>query len=154
MLSMATLFFSFFSRSGCVSYLLKISEVRMDLQIQAGVKGREIVVVEVKDTAANYGSGLVEVYATPAMVALMEKTCLRSVLPFLPEGHGTVGVKVNISHSKATPVGMQVVCESELIEVDRRRLVFEVVARDEGGEIGRGTHERFVIDTEKFMAKL
>ncbi len=126
----------------------------MDLQIQAGVKGREMLVVEAKDTAANYGSGLVEVYATPAMVALMEKTCLQSVLPFLPEGHGTVGVKVNISHSKATPVGVQVVCESELIEVDRRRLVFEVVARDEGGEIGRGTHERFVIDTEKFMAKL
>ncbi len=126
----------------------------MDLQIQAGVKGREMLVVEAKDTAANYGSGLVEVYATPAMVALMEKTCLQSVLPFLPEGHGTVGVKVNISHSKATPVGVQVVCESELIEVDRRRLVFEVVACDEGGEIGRGTHERFVIDTEKFMAKL
>lgn len=126
----------------------------MDIQLEPGVQGREELVVEQKDTAARYGSGLVEVYATPAMVALMEKTCLQSVLPFLPEGHGTVGVKVNISHSKATPVGMQVVCESELIEVDRRRLVFEVVARDEVGEIGKGTHERFVIDTEKFMAKL
>lgn len=126
----------------------------MDIQLEPGVQGREELIVEQKDTAARYGSGLVEVYATPAMVALMEKTCLQSVLPFLPEGHGTVGVKVNISHSKATPVGMQVVCESDLIEVDRRRLVFEVVARDEVGEIGRGIHERFVIDTEKFMAKL
>ena len=126
----------------------------MSIQISTGLKGREALIVTVEDTAAKYGSGLVEVYATPAMVALMEKTCLQSVLPFLPEGYGTVGVKVSISHSKATPVGMQVVCESELVEVDRRRLVFEVVARDECGEIGRGRHERFVIDTEKFMAKL
>ena len=94
-----------------------------------------------------------EVYATPAMVGLMEKTCLNSVLEFLPEGHGTVGVKIDIVHSKATPVGMEVVCESELVEVDRRRLVFQVVARDEEGEIGKGSHERFIIDTEKFMAK-
>ena len=126
----------------------------MDIQLEPGVQGQEKLIVEQKDTAARYGSGLVEVYATPAMVALMEKTCLQSVLPFLPEGHGTVGVKINISHSKATPVGMQVTCESELVEVDRRRLVFEVVARDEVAEIGRGTHERFVIDTKKFMAKL
>ncbi len=125
----------------------------MDMQIEPGVKGREVLTVKPEDTASNFGSGLVEVYATPAMVALMEKTCLNSVLSFLPEGCGTVGTKVNISHAKATPVGMQVICESELVEVDRRRLVFNLVARDEEGEIGRGTHERFVIDTEKFMAK-
>jgi predicted thioesterase len=111
-------------------------------------------VVAFEDTAARYGSGLVEVYATPAMVALMEKTCLTSVLPFLPEGHGTVGVKVDITHNKATPVGMKVTCESTLVEVDRRRLVFELLAYDEKGEIGRGRHERFVIDTRKFMEKL
>jgi fluoroacetyl-CoA thioesterase len=126
----------------------------MEIQIPVGIKGKEELVVRFEDTAACYGSGLVEVYATPAMVALMEKTCLRSVLPYLPEGHGTVGIKVDISHSKATPVGMQVVCESTLIAVDRRRLVFELVARDEKGEIGRGRHERFVIDTQKFMEKL
>lgn len=126
----------------------------MELQIEPGVKGKEELVVTAGDTAARYGSGLVEVYATPAMVALMEKTCLNSVLAALPPGYGTVGVKVDITHSKATPVGMRVVCESELVEVDRRRLVFEVVARDEDGEIGRGRHERFVIDTKKFMAKL
>ncbi len=125
----------------------------MDIQIEPGVKGQEVLTVKHEDTASNFGSGLVEVYATPAMVALMEKTCLNSVLSFLPKGCGTVGTKVNISHGKATPVGMQVTCESELVEVDRRRLVFNLVARDEEGEIGRGTHERFVIDTEKFMAK-
>lgn len=126
----------------------------MELQIPAGVKGKEELMVSYEETAAKYGSGLVEVYATPAMVALMEKTCLRSVLPYLPEGHGTVGIKIDISHSKATPVGMKVVCESTLVEIDRRRLLFEVVASDEKGEIGRGRHERFVIDTKKFMEKL
>ena len=126
----------------------------MELQIPAEVKGKQELVVTLDDTAAKYGSGLVEVYATPAMVALMEKTCLQSVLPLLPLGHGTVGIKIDVSHSRATPVGMKVTCESTLIEVDRRRLVFEVLATDEKGEIGRGRHERFVIDTAKFMEKL
>jgi len=126
----------------------------MERQIPQGVQGKETLSVTYEDTAACYGSGLVEVFATPAMVALMEKTCLNSVLPYLPEGSGTVGVKVDIVHSRATPVGMDVTCESKLLEVDRRRLVFEVVARDEKGEIGSGHHERFVIDTRKFMEKL
>ena len=126
----------------------------MEIQIPTGVKGKEELVVAYEDTAARYGSGLVEVYATPAMVALMEKTCLNSVLSYLPEGYGTVGVKVDIVHSKATPIGMKVTCESTLLEVDRRRLVFELVARDEKGEIGKGRHERFIIDTRKFMEKL
>jgi predicted thioesterase len=126
----------------------------MDIQIPLGVQGKEELVVTQQDTAARYGSGLVEVYATPAMIALMEKTCLNSVLSYLPEGYGTVGVKVDVVHSKATPVGMRVTCESTLLEVDRRRLVFELVARDERGEIGKGQHERFVIDTKKFMEKL
>ena len=126
----------------------------MDIQIPLGVQGKEELVVTQQDTAARYGSGLVEVYATPAMIALMEKTCLNSVLSYLPEGYGTVEVKVDVVHSKATPVGMRVTCESTLLEVDRRRLVFELVARDERGEIGKGQHERFVIDTKKFMEKL
>jgi fluoroacetyl-CoA thioesterase len=126
----------------------------MEIQIPMGVKGKEELVVAYEDTAARYGSGLVEVYATPAMVALMEKTCLNSVLSYLPEGYGTVGVKVDIVHSKATPIGMKVTCESTLLEVDRRRLVFELVAQDEKGVIGKGRHERFIIDTRKFMEKL
>jgi Predicted thioesterase len=126
----------------------------MDIQIPVGIKGKEEAVVAAETTAVYYGSGLVEVYATPAMVALMEKTCLTSVLPCLPEGFGTVGVKVDIVHTRATPVGMKVTCESTLVAVDRRRLVFEVVACDEKGEIGRGRHERFLIETGKFMEKL
>jgi predicted thioesterase len=126
----------------------------MEIQIPTGVKGKEELMVTFETTAARYGSGLVEVYATPAFVALMEQTCLTSVLPYLPEGFGTVGIKVELTHSKATPVGMKVTCESTLVEVDRRRLVFECVGHDEKGEIGRGRHERFIIDTKKFMEKL
>ena len=105
-------------------------------------------------TAARIGSGLVEVFATPMMIALIEQTCLESVLPYLEEGQGTVGTLVNVTHSAATPVGMRVWCDSELVEVDRRRLVFAVKAYDECGPIGEGTHERFIIDSAKFQAKI
>ena len=105
-------------------------------------------------SAARVGSGLVDVFATPMMVALIEQTCLESVLPHLDEGQGTVGTLVNVSHVSATPIGMRVWCESELTEVDRRRLVFKVKAYDEAGLIGEGTHERFVIDSARFMEKL
>lgn len=105
-------------------------------------------------TAARIGSGLVEVFATPMMIALVEQACLESVLPYLDEGQGTVGTLVNVTHSAATPVGMRVWCDSELVEVDRRRLVFSVKAFDECGLIGEGRHERFVIDSAKFQAKI
>ncbi|WP_028579864.1 thioesterase family protein [Desulfogranum japonicum] len=125
----------------------------MEFEIPVGQEGVQELMVKYEDTAANYGSGLVEVYATPAMVALMEKTCLMSVLQYLPDGYGTVGTKVDIVHTKATPVGMRVVCRSRLVKIDRRKLVFEVEAEDEAGVIGRGHHERFIIDTDQFMAK-
>ena len=105
-------------------------------------------------SAARVGSGLVDVFATPMLVALVEQTCYESVLPFLGEGEGTVGTLVNVSHTSATPIGKRVWCDSELVEVDRRRLVFRVKAFDEAGPIGEGTHERFVIDMERFMEKL
>lgn len=122
--------------------------------IETGIKGHKEQIVTPAMSAARVGSGLVEVFATPMMVALIEQTCLESVLPYLEEGQGTVGTLVNVSHVSATPVGMRVWCESELIEVDRRRLVFSVKAYDERGLIGEGTHERFVIDTQKFMEKI
>jgi len=104
-------------------------------------------------TARNVGSGTVAVLATPMMIALMEKTCLQSVRPYLEEGQDTVGTRVDVTHSAATPVGMTVRCESELVEIDRRRLVFRVTARDDAGIVGEGMHERFIIDIEKFQAK-
>ena len=122
--------------------------------IEKGIKGRREQTVTPEMSAARVGSGLVDVFATPMLVALIEQTCYESVLPHLEEGQGTVGTLVNISHVSATPVGKRVWCESELVEVDRRRLVFSVKAYDDCGLIGEGIHERFVIDTAKFMDKL
>ena len=122
--------------------------------IETGIKGHKEQTVTPAMSAARVGSGLVDVFATPMLVALVEQTCYESVLPHLEVGQGTVGTLVNISHVSATPIGKRVWCDSELTEVDRRRLVFSVKAYDEAGLIGEGTHERFVIDTEKFMAKI
>ena len=121
--------------------------------LSIGIKGQAEVLVTEDLTAREVGSGTVAVFATPMMVALMERTCLQSVRPFLEEGQDTVGTRVDVTHSAATPVGMTVRCESELVEIDRRRLVFHVVARDDAGVVGEGTHERFVIDIRKFVAK-
>jgi predicted thioesterase len=118
-----------------------------------GIKNRLESVSTEERSAEALGSGNVPVYATIMMIGLMEKTCLDSVLPFLEPGQDTVGVHVNVSHCKATPVGMKVWCESELVEIDRRRLVFRVAAYDERGLIGEGTHERFIIDKERFLSK-
>ena len=122
--------------------------------IQTGIKGRLEQTVTPEMSAARVGSGLVDVFATPMMVALIEQTCYESVLPYLDEGQGTVGTLVNVAHTAATPIGMRVWCESELVEVDRRRLVFKVKAFDECGPIGEGSHERFIIDTAKFFEKV
>ncbi|WP_461207622.1 thioesterase family protein [Clostridium sp. DL1XJH146] len=126
----------------------------MEINLQTGIEGKEQILVEYKDTAANVGSGLVEVFATPSMIALMENTAQKSVASLLPEGIATVGTTINIKHIKATPIGMSVVCNTKLIEIDNRRLVFAVEAFDEIGKIGGGIHERFIIDIEKFMSKL
>ena len=122
--------------------------------IEIGIKGHLEQVVTPEMSAARVGSGLVDVFATPMMIALIEKTCNDSVLPLLAEGEGTVGTHLDVSHLSATPIGMRVWCDSELVEIDRRRLVFSVKASDECGLIGEGTHERFVIDTAKFTAKV
>lgn len=122
--------------------------------MQTGIIGHKELTVTEELTAAHIGSGLVSVFATPMMIALMEGTCAESVVTQLEVGQGTVGTHVNVSHCAATPVGMRVRCESELVEIDRRRLVFKVAAYDERGLIGEGTHERFIIDTEKFQAKI
>ena len=122
--------------------------------IETGIKGHREQIVTPEMSAARVGSGLVDVFATPMLVALVEQTCYESVLPQLDEGQGTVGTLVNISHTSATPIGCRVWCDSELVEVDRRRLVFRVKAFDEAGPIGEGSHERFVVDTQRFMSKL
>lgn len=123
------------------------------MSLQTGIRHRVETMVTEENTAKVYKSGELMVFATPAMIALMEETCLKSVEAYLEEGQGTVGTLLNVAHNAATPVGMKVYCESELVEVDGRRLVFSVEAFDECGSIGKGTHERFVIMNDKFMAK-
>lgn len=122
--------------------------------ITTGIKGHFEQVVTDELCADRIGSGLVKVFATPMMIALMEQTCNESVTPLLESGQGTVGTHIDVSHCAATPVGMRVWCDSELVEIDRRRLVFKVAAYDERGLIGEGRHERFVIDTAKFQEKI
>ena len=99
-------------------------------------------------------SGSLEVFATPAMIALMEKTCLEAVNAKIGEGNTTVGISVNIKHLKASPTGALIRCDANLVEIDRKRLVFEVQCYEGDTLIGEGIHERFVVDSEKFMGKL
>ena len=125
----------------------------MEYDMLKGLHHSETLVVEHKDTASVYGSGALEVFATPAMIALMEKTCLESVADKIGEGNTTVGIAVNIKHLKASPVGSTIRCEAEIVEVDRRRLVFKVKCFEDETLVGEGIHERFVVDSEKFMSK-
>ena len=121
--------------------------------LTTGIKGKQELVVTKENTAKAMGSGTLEVFATPAMIALMEKTAYESVAPELEEGSGTVGTALNVKHVAASPVGMKITCESELVKVDGRALTFSVKAYDEKGLIGEGEHERFIVYNEKFQAK-
>lgn len=122
-------------------------------QLEKGLVGSAETEVTRENTAIALGSGSVEVFATPAMIALMEKAARQSVQPALPEGMTTVGTLLEVQHIAATPVGMQVTAKSELVEVDGRRLVFKVEAFDSKEKIGEGLHQRFIIDANKFIAK-
>lgn len=122
--------------------------------MEKGIKGRQELIVTEDITASVMGSGELDVYGTPAMILLIEETAQRSVQPELPEGQGTVGTELNVKHLAATPVGMKVCCETELIEIDGRKLVFKAEVFDECGKIGEGTHERFVVDNKKFREKV
>ena len=123
------------------------------MSLQVGARGRAECVVNEENTAAAVGSGLLPVFATPAMVALMENAAVNAVQASLAEGEGTVGTRLEVSHDAATPVGMKVWAEAELTAVEGRKLTFAVAAFDEAGPIGRGVHQRFVIQNEKFLAK-
>ena len=127
--------------------------MEMKTKMNIGIKGVQSVTVTTENTAQSVGSGMLPVFATPAMAALMEKTAALSVAPYLEQGEGTVGISLNIRHLAATPIGLTVTCESELVEIDRKRLVFSLKVSDGVGVIGDGTHERFIINNEKFMAK-
>ena len=110
--------------------------------------------VSEENTALAAGSGDLKVFATPHMVALMENAAANSIKPFLDEGQSSVGTLINVTHEAATPVGMKVWAESEVVAVDGRKVTFKVEAFDEKGRIGAGTHERFIVSSEKFVKKV
>ena len=121
--------------------------------MEAGITGTQTITVTEDKTAQAMGSGTLPVFATPAMIALMENTAYKSVADELEEGAGTVGTLMNVKHVAASPVGMKITCETELTKVDGRALTFSVKAFDEAGLIGEGEHERFIVYNEKFQAK-
>jgi predicted thioesterase len=122
-------------------------------QLQPGVIGTTEILVGTRDTAPHIGSGKIKVLATPVMVSLMEEAALNDVEGFLPPGHQTVGTRLDITHTAATPVGLRVTATAELIRMDGRRLTFRVWAQDEREKIGEGTHERIIVDVSRFDAR-
>lgn len=124
------------------------------MELKVGIKNECRITVTDSLTAHALGSGLLPVFSTPSLVALMERTCAESVQVCLTKESVTVGISLDVEHTSATPVGVEVRCESELVEIDRRMLVFRVTAYDPAGEIGRGTHKRFIVDSERFMEKV
>lgn len=123
-------------------------------ELKPGMRGEARTEVTPDKTANRIASGVVEVYATPQMIGLMEQAAAETVQPYLAPGQSTVGTLVNVTHIAATPIGQQVWAEAELLEVDGRRLVFAVVAYDQDEKIGEGRHERFIIDESRFLSRV
>ena len=121
--------------------------------LQPGLTGKTEIVVGTRDTAPHVGSGKIKVLATPVLVSMMEEAALNAVEGLLPEGHQTVGTRLDITHVAATPVGLHVVAHAELTKVDGRRLTFRIWADDERDRIGEGTHERIIVNVARFDAR-
>ena len=120
------------------------------LALEPGLKGTTEILVGTRDTAPHIGSGKIKVLATPVLVMMMEEAALNAVEGLLPDGHQTVGTRLEITHTAATPVGMRVIATAELVKVDGRKLTFRVSAEDERELIGEGTHERIIVNVARF----
>ena len=118
-----------------------------------GLTNEKSVAVTIENTALAMGSGTLRVFATPAMIALVEGCCAESVEDMLGEGMTSVGTRVEVDHLAASPLGASILCKSELVAVDGRKLEFKVEVFDNAGLIGRGTHTRFTVDAERFVSK-
>ena len=128
----------------------------MDFQdiLKPGLEAQKTDTVTEENTAAAWGSGTLAVYATPAMIALMEGTAVSAVESLLPNGWSTVGTDLRVKHISATALGKKISAKAELILVDGRALSFKVQAFDEAGIIGEGVHDRCIVESEKFLAKV
>ena len=122
-------------------------------EFKLGANATAKAMVSDGNTAKAMGSGNLAVFATPAMIALMEEAATSCAAQFLDEGSETVGTMISVKPMSATPVSMEVCAKATLTEVDGKRLVFDVVAEDEAGIIGAGTHERFIVTGEKFLQR-
>jgi len=122
--------------------------------IQPGLRGEARLVVAEEHTARHLGSGGVRVLATPQMILLMERAGVAAVDPLLPAGYRTVGARLNVRHLAPTPVGFEVVASADLVERDDRRLIFRVQVHDGVEVVGRGTHERFIINVDRFAQRV
>lgn len=122
--------------------------------MEIGLKHESVTYVSNANSAKTLGSGDMDVFATPAMVALMENAAMLAVAEVLPEGEATVGTQMNTSHIKASPIGAMITASAELVEVDGRKLTFKVKAWDDKGVIGEGVHTRFIVNRERFLSRL
>ena len=123
------------------------------MEITVGMKGEASTLVEREDTAAEVGSGSLLVYATPCMVALMEGAACEAIAEALGENQSSVGIALNIDHLSATPVGLEVRAEAEVTAVEGKIVTFSLIAYDEAGKIGEGTHKRCVVSAQRFLEK-
>lgn len=123
------------------------------MSVEIGIKGRIDSTVTPQNTAMAAASGTLPVFGTPFMAALMEGAAVAALAPCMGVGESSVGTRLEITHDAATPLGMAVWAEAEVTAVDRRKICFSVRAFDAAGQIGGGTHERFIIDAEKFLSK-
>jgi len=123
--------------------------------MEIGQTYTQTIIVQDKDSARSLGSGSLDVFGTPAMIALMENTALEMVRPALPEGNDTVGIEINAKHLKASPIGAKITCKATITAIEGRKISYELIATDASGDtIGSATHDRFVVDIVKFMSKL
>ncbi|MCI1944583.1 thioesterase family protein [Clostridium luticellarii] len=126
----------------------------MEFNLREGITSTMEIYITENDTAKKMGSGNLNVFATPAMIALIENTCKNCVDLHLPSGYTTVGIEVNVKHIKPSPVGVKVRCEAVLQKIDRKKLFFKVEAWDNTGKIGEGSHVRYIVNSENFMKKM
>ncbi len=126
----------------------------MQLDIAAGSRGKSTIVVAPEHTASRVGSGRIAVLATPVMINVIEAAALAACEHLLPEGHQSLGIHLDVRHIAATPVGMQVTAEAEVVKVDGRTIYFRVAVHDEKELIGDGLHERVVVNVERFDARV